>query len=395
MSETKNLHFSTRAVHAGVAKDESFNSVTTPIYPSSTFRFDKVGVTRGGFDYTRTGNPTRRAAEENIASLEGGVSGHCTATGMAACAAVLHLLKSGDHVITGHDIYGGTYRLMSTLFSGLGVEFSFVDMTRVENVRAAVRSNTKMIWVETPSNPILRIVDLKAVADIARSIGAISVADNTFLSPYFQRPIELGIDIVLHSTTKYINGHSDVVGGAIVCVDAALGQEVGFRVNALGLGEAPFDAWLVLRGVKTLGLRMERHQENAFRVAEYLAGRPEVKEVYYPGLENHPQHQLAKTQMYGFGGMVSFEMDLDQVDYEPFFSNLKLYSLAESLGGVESLIEPPWFMSHVSMPEDARRGAGITPGTVRISLGIEDPDDLVADLAQGFAVGRKLGAAAL
>lgn len=389
MAKADDLHFETRAVHTGVSKDETYASVTTPIYPTSNFRFDKVGQTRGGFDYTRSGNPTRRAAEENIASLEGGFAAHCTATGMAAVTAVLALLKAGDHVITGHDIYGGTYRLMASVIANFGIDFSFVDMTDPANVQAALKSNTKMIWVETPSNPILRIFDIAAIAGIARKAGAISVVDNTFLSPYFQRPLEFGIDIVVHSTTKYINGHSDVIGGAVVCSTEQLSQEVFFRVNALGLGEAPFDAWLVLRGVKTLALRMEAHQRNAFGLAEFLESRDEVTQVYYPGLKNHPQHELAKKQMKGFGGMLSFELDLNKVDLDTFFDNLKLYSLAESLGGVESLIEPPYNMSHLSMPEDARKAAGISPGTIRVSLGIEATEDLIADMGRALDAGRK------
>lgn len=383
------LGFNTRAVHQGVAKDEDYNSVTTPIYPTSTFRFDKVGNTRGGYDYTRVGNPTRTAAEENIAALEGGTHAFCTASGMAACTAALHLLKSGDHIIAGHDIYGGTYRLMHNVFSNLGMEFSFVDMGDPSNVRSALRPNTKMIWIETPSNPILRLVDLKAVAEIAQEAGVISLVDNTFLSPYFQRPFEWGIDLVLHSTTKYINGHSDLIGGALVCKDSKLAEEILFRINALGLGEAPFDSWLVLRGAKTLGLRMEKHQENAMKISHFLKGRPEVRKVYYPGLEEHPQYDLAKRQMYGFGGMLSFDADPGKLDLDRFFAALTLYSLAESLGGVESLVEPPWYMSHASMPEEARIRAGIGPETVRVSAGIEDADDLVKDLEAAFEAGSR------
>ena len=373
------MGFNTKAVHTGVAKDSQYQSVTTPLYPTSNFAFSDINTTTG-YDYTRSGNPTRRAAEENIAALEGGVDARCTSTGMSACTGVLHLLEAGDHVISGNDIYGGTFRLMYAVFSKMGIEFSFIDMRDPQNVSAAMRANTKMVWIETPSNPLLNIVDIEAVAAIARKNGALSVVDNTFMTPYFQKPLNLGVDIVLHSTTKYINGHSDVVGGAIVSGRTEIAERVQFNVNALGISEAPFDAWLVLRGVKTLGIRMEQHTRNAMSIADFLLGHDKIETVYYPGLPSHPGHDLAKRQMSGFGGMVSFDLKPGSMELNDFFSRLKYFTLAESLGGIESLVEAPWFMSHASMTETARREAGIRQTNVRLSVGIEDADDLLNDL---------------
>ncbi|MBD3422591.1 MAG: cystathionine gamma-synthase [Chitinivibrionales bacterium] len=373
------MKFATSCVHAGVAKDPAYNSVITPIYPTSTFAFERIGVNKG-YDYTRSGNPTRAAIEENIAALEGGLRARCTCTGMGACTIALFLLEPGAHVIAGHDIYGGAFRLMHEVFAQRGLLFSFVDMRDPENVRSTVRDETAMIWIETPSNPLLRIVDIVEVAGIARECGALSVVDNTFMTPYYQKPLELGADIVIHSTTKYLNGHSDVVGGALVAKEADLADKVAWLVNALGVGESPFDAWLVLRGTKTLSQRMQAHSRNAQALADFLSEHPAVNQVYYPGLASHPQHLLATRQMSGFGGMLSFELAIDKITPDDFFSALQYFALAESLGGVESLIEAPWHMSHASMPEPARREAGITPGTIRISAGIEDPDDLIADL---------------
>ncbi len=377
------MRFSTKAVHGGVKKDDTFNSVITPLYPSSTFYFDKIGHNKG-YDYTRSGNPTRKALEENIAGLEGGCRAFCTSTGMSAEAGVLHLLKPGDHVVAGSDIYGGTYRLMDTVFRRMGVNFTFTDMTDSAAVSAAISPATKMIWVETPSNPLLNITDIRAVAFIAKSKHILLVADNTFLSPYFQKPLELGADIVVHSTTKYLNGHSDVVGGCIVVKDEKTAEEVKFLINALGLGESPWDAWLVLRGIKTLPQRMKAHQENALAVAKFLEQHKFVLKVWYPGLESHPQYDLITKQMSGFGGIVSFELDAAKVPLDTFFGRLELYSLAESLGGVESLIESPWYMSHASMPETARIKAGLNPNIIRISVGIEDSGDLINDLEQAL-----------
>lgn len=373
----------TASVHKGVYKDKTYNSVTTPIYPTSTFYFDAIGKNKG-YDYTRSGNPTRAALEENIAELEGGIGCSATCTGMAAITATLFLLESGDHVICGDDIYGGTYRVFARAFTKMGIKFTFLNMRDLDAVRKAVTNKTKMIWIETPSNPLLNIIDIAGVVAIAKKHKLITVCDNTFLSPYFQKPFEFGVDIVLHSTTKYINGHSDVVGGAIVYKDEPTKEKIRFMVNALGVSEAPFDAWLVLRGVKTLAHRMEAHQENAMAIAQFLEKHKTVKKVYYPGLKSHPQQALIKKQMKGFGGMLAFELDTKKVTLDKFFSKLKYFSLAESLGGVESLAETPWFMSHVSMGEEGLKASGITKETVRVSVGIEDKEDLIADLDQAL-----------
>ena len=373
----------TKSVHKGVNKDKSYNSVITPIYPTSTFYFDALGKNKG-YDYTRSGNPTRAGLEENIASLEGGVGCSVTATGMAAITTMLFFLKPGDHIITGDDIYGGTYRLFDQVFSKIGYSFSFINMRDTEQVKKAVRPETKMIWIETPSNPLLNIVDIGANVKIAKKHNLISVVDNTFLSPYFQEPFALGADIVVHSTTKYINGHSDVVGGAIIYGNKKLEERGRFLVNALGVSQAPFDSWLVLRGVKTLAQRMEAHQANALAISKFLEKHRNVKKVYYPGLKSHPQQALIKKQMKGFGGMLAFELDTSKVKLDAFFKKLKYFALAESLGGVESLIESPWKMSHASMGEKALKASGITPGTIRLSAGIEDPEDLINDLAQAL-----------
>lgn len=373
----------TKAVHTGVSKDTTFNSATTPIYTSSTFRFNKLG-SHSGYDYTRTANPTRTALEENLADLEGGIGSLATATGMAAIAAVMFLLKPGDHVVTGSDIYGGTYRLFSDIFTRWGVSFSFINMMDLNEIRKAVRPETKMIWIETPSNPLLHIVDLEGTIAIAKEKKLLSVVDNTFLSPYFQKPFAFGADLIVHSTTKYLNGHSDVVGGAIIWKDAEIGKQIRFLGNAMGLGEAPFDAWLVLRGVKTLVPRMEIHQANAMKIAQFLESHPNVKKVYYPGLKSHPQQALIKKQMSGFGGMLAFELNTSRVSLDKFFSKMKLFTLAESLGGVESLIEHPGCMSHASMGEAGLAASGITPETIRVSVGIEAAEDLIAELKTGL-----------
>lgn len=377
------MHFETRCVHVGVDKDSAYLSATTPIYPSSTFRWDDLQTNRG-YDYTRSGNPTRRALEENIAALEGGIDCKATSSGMSAITAVMHLFQAGDHIIAAEDIYGGTYRLFENVFTRMGLTFSFVKMTDPESVRRALRPQTRCVWIETPSNPLLNIVDIRAVADIAHSAGAIAVADNTFLSPYLQRPFEHGVDVVIHSTTKYLNGHSDVVGGCVVTRHPEHRDRIAYVVNALGVSCSPFDAWLVLRGVKTLGPRMEAHQRGAMAVARMLAEHPRVERVYYPGLESHPGHALAKRQQYGFGAMVSLDVAGGRFDAERVLYGTRLFQLAESLGGVESLIAYPETMSHASISEAARRRAGISETTIRISVGIEHPDDLVADLRQAL-----------
>jgi len=376
-------NFETRCVHVGVNKDSAYNSATTPIYPSSTFVWDDLETNRG-YDYTRSGNPTRKALEENIASLEGGIDCKATSTGMSAITTVMHLFKPGDHVIAGNDIYGGTYRLFADVMTKMGIQFSFVDMGKLQNVQDAVTPETKCLWIETPSNPLLNLVDIAAVVEIAKRAGAITIADNTFMSPYLQRPFEFGVDIVMHSTTKYLNGHSDVVGGCVVTRHAEQAERVDYIVNALGLSCSPFDAWLVLRGVKTLGPRMEAHQRGAMAVANMLAEHPKVDRVYYPGLPDHPHHELAKRQQKGFGAMLSFDVKGDRADVEKVLYNTKYFLLAESLGGVESLISYPETMSHASMDLEARRAAGISERTIRLSVGIEHPDDLMADLKQAL-----------
>ena len=373
----------TKSVHTGVNKDSTFNSVITPIYPTSTFYFDGIGKNKG-YDYTRSGNPTRTALEQNLAELEGGVGCSVTATGMAAITAVLFYLKPGDHIVTGDDIYGGTYRLFNAVLRPMGFDFSFINMRDHKAVKEAITSKTKMVWIETPSNPLLNIIDIEAVVKLAKAKNCITVVDNTFLSPYFQKPFEFGVDIVVHSTTKYLNGHSDVVGGAIIYSNKQLEERGRYLVNALGVSEAPFDAWLVLRGVKTLVYRMEAHQTNALKVAQFLEGHKNVKKVYYPGLKSHPQQALIKKQMKGFGGMLSFELNTKKVELDAFYKKLKFFALAESLGGVESLIESPWFMSHASMGEAGLKASGITPETVRVSVGIEAPEDLIADLGNAL-----------
>lgn len=377
------MQFQTRCVHTGVDKDPAYNSVITPIYPTSTFYWDDLQSHRG-FDYTRSGNPTRSALEENLASLEGGTQCRATSTGMSAIAAIMHLFGPGDHIIAGHDIYGGTFRLFHDVYAARGLQFSFVDMGELDNIRDELQPNTKAIWIETPSNPLLRVVDIAGIVEVASEAGAITVADNTFLSPYLQRPLELGVDIVMHSTTKYLNGHSDVVGGCIITRDDEHSEQISYMVNALGVACSPFDAWLVLRGLKTLGPRMEAHQRGAMAVAELLAAHPRVETVYYPGLPTHPQHALAKKQQDGFGAMLSFDVRGDRSDVERIVAGLELFYLAESLGGVESLVSYPETMSHASMNLQARRNAGISERTIRVSIGIEDPADLVADMQQAL-----------
>lgn len=380
-SQTNKL--STSCVHAGVRKDDTFNAVITPIYATSTFAFEAPGKTKG-HDYSRTSNPTRSALEECLAELEGGARAVATSTGMAAETTILHLLPPGSHVIAGNDIYGGTYRLFDQVLSQRALSFSFVDMRDLGVVRKAWRPETRAVWIETPSNPLLNLVDIAAVSAIAKEGGAWSIVDNTFLSPVFQRPFELGADVVIHSTTKYLNGHSDVVGGAVITREADLGAEVAAMVNNLGTCCSPFDAWLVLRGIKTLPLRMKQHEANAMKLAAWLEAHPEVERVYYPGLPSHPQRELAARQMSGFGGMLSFDIRGGAKRAFEVVGRLTLYAFAESLGGVESLIEHPDSMSHASMTVEARRAAGITESNLRVSVGIEDADDLIADMAQAF-----------
>lgn len=378
------MKFETLAIHAGHGPDPAYGAVMPPIYQVSTFAFKGVGQP-GPYDYTRSGNPTRKALEDCLAALEGGTHGFAVATGMAAETTVLGLLEAGDHIVVHDDLYGGTYRLMTSVAAKSGVAVEFVNLRDLEALRAAVRPETKLIWTETPTNPMMNLLDLAAIAEIARGKGVLTLCDNTFLSPYFQRPLELGIDIVMHSTTKYINGHSDVVGGALIVKDAELAARLAFLQNALGVSEAPFDCFLVLRGVKTLALRMEAHHRNGLAVARFLEAHPKIEKVFHPFLESHPQHELAKRQMGGCGGTFSFKVKGGETETLKLLGLVKIFTLAESLGGVESLIEHPWTMTHASMPEDARAAAGITGNLIRISVGLEHPDDLIADLEQALA----------
>ncbi len=373
------MRFSTLTIHAGVDKDSAFNSVTTPLYQTSTFRFLEPGKT-SGYDYTRTANPTRAALEENIAALEGGTTAAAVATGMAAVTTALHFLKSGDHILCTHDCYGGTERLFRAYQETFGIAIEWVDMADLANVRKAMRPTTRALWIETPSNPLLRIIDIAALTNLAHENGALAFVDNTFLSPYFQRPFEFGVDVIVHSTTKYLNGHSDVVGGAVVVRSQPHSEKLRFLSNALGQGASPFDCWLVLRGIKTLVPRMKAHEHNAATVAEYLARHKNVSKVYYPGLASHPGHELAKRQQRGFGGMVSFEVDGSEREVNHVLRTMRVFTLAESLGGVESLVEHPVTMSHGSMQPSRREAAGINARVIRLSVGIEDEADLIEDL---------------
>ena len=355
----------------------------TPIYQTSTFVFEDVGKTKG-YDYSRTANPTRKALEDTIAVLEGGKAGSAFATGMAAETTVMHLLKQGDHVISQEDLYGGTYRLFEYVMRNFGLEFTFVRMDDSNEIEAAMRPNTRMIWIETISNPLLNVVDIGMIADIAKKHGLITVADNTLPSPYLVRPLEYGIDLVVHSTTKYLNGHCDVVGGAVVSANDELAERVRFLSNAMGTCASPFDCWLVLRGIKTLPIRMMQHNKNAAEIAAFLERHPKVKRVYYPGLKSHPHHKLAKKQMKGFGGMVSFEIFGGAKAVKSFLREVKVFSLAESLGGVDSLAEHPATMSHASMRESFRKKVGITGDLIRLSIGLENIDDLKEDLEKAL-----------
>jgi cystathionine gamma-synthase len=381
--EEHGMRLQTRTVHVGVDKDTAYNSIITPIYQTSTFRFEDIGVTRG-YDYTRTANPTRTALEENIASLEGGQGASVVATGMSAITTVLHLFRPGDHIVCTHDCYGGTERILRTYQEQFNIGVSYADLRSVDALRKALRPNTKAVWIETPSNPLLNVLDIRALSEVAHAVGAHAVVDNTFLSPYNQRPFEHGADIIVHSTTKYLNGHSDVVGGAIVVKEAEVLERIKYLANALGQGASPFDSWLVLRGIKTLVPRMRLHESNARAVAEFLNTHPSVSRVYYPGLPDHPQHELARRQQDGFGGMVSFEVrgGIDEVNH--LLRGVRIFALAESLGGIESLIDHPVTMTHASMDPDLRARAGINPQVIRLSVGIEHIDDLLEDLDRGL-----------
>jgi len=378
-----NAGFSTICVHAGQEPDPSTGAVITPIYQTSTYRQDALGEHKG-FEYARTQNPTRRVLEANLAAIEGGKAAFAFASGMAAESAVMTLLQTGDHVVVTDNTYGGTYRLFERILRKYQLDFTYVDTSDIDEIRAAFRPATKMLFLETPTNPVLKLTDLAAACQVAHEHGVFVVVDNTFASPYVQRPIELGADIVVHSTTKFLNGHSDSVGGVAIAMRDDHIEWLQFVQNAEGAILGPMDAWLVLRGTKTLPLRMERHNHNAQAIAEYLEAHPKVTRVFYPGLASHPQHALAKRQMRGFGGLISFELgSLERA--RTFLNSLELLILAESLGGVETLISHPATMTHASVPPERRVHLGIGDDMVRVSVGIEDVDDLTADLAQALA----------
>jgi cystathionine gamma-lyase len=376
------MKFETKVIHAGQEPDPQTGAVMTPIYATSTYAQSSPGAHKG-YDYARTRNPTRDVLEACLAELESGHAGFAFASGMAAIATVLELLDAGSHVVAMHDLYGGSYRIFEKVRKrSAGLQASFVDLSRIEELEKAIQPNTRMLWIESPTNPLLKLVDLQAVSAIARKRGLLTVCDNTFASPYIQRPLEHGFDIVVHSTTKYLNGHSDVIGGAaIIKRDSTLKEKLGFLQNALGSVPSPFDAFLTLRGIKTLALRMERHCHNAMQIAGWLEKHPKIEKVFYPGLASHPQHALARRQMDGrYGGMVTAVLKGGLKRSRRFLERCKLFTLAESLGGVESLIEHPAIMTHASLPEDVRAELGIDEGLVRLSVGIENVDDLIAEL---------------
>ena len=384
--DTRAHRFATRVIHGGQRPDPQTGAVMPPIYATSTYVQSSPGVHKG-YEYSRTANPTRDALQAAVANLEGGAAGFAFASGMAATSTVLELLDSGSHIVAMHDLYGGSYRIMQNVRRrSAGHEVSFVDLTKPAALEEAIRPNTRLVWVETPTNPLLQLVDLSAIAQIARRRGLLSVCDNTFATPFIQRPLEHGFDIVVHSTTKYLNGHSDAIGGAaVVRADASLQERLGYLQNAVGSVSGPFDSFLTLRGIKTLALRMERHCANARAIAEFLEGHPRVQKVYYPGLASHPQHELAKRQMKGgYGGIVTAVLRGSLDDARRMLERCELFALAESLGGVESLIEHPGLMTHASLPPEMRASLGISDGLIRLSVGVEDVNDLSADLRQAL-----------
>ena len=375
--------FATLAVHAGQTPDPTTGAIMTPVYQTSTYVQPELGR-HLGYEYARTHNPTREALERNVAALEGGTHGIAFASGLAATDTVAKLWSAGDHIVCGEGVYGGTFRLFSKVFARLGMEFSFVDSGNLDEIRAAMRPNTRMVHVETPTNPMMRISDIAGAAEIAHAGGAVLCVDNTFASPYNQNPLALGADVVLHSTTKYINGHSDMVGGMLITSSDDLHERLRFLQNAAGGVPGPWDSWLALRGTKTLHLRMQAHNANGQRIAEWLDAHDKVKQVFYPGLPSHPQHELAKSQMRGFTGMISVELGTME-RARAFVNNVRIFALAESLGGVESLIGHPALMTHASVPEERRVAMGLSDALVRLSCGVEDADDLIADLEQALA----------
>jgi cystathionine beta-lyase/cystathionine gamma-synthase len=377
------MHFDTLTIHGSKSPDPAYGAVMTPVYLSSTYAFKKVGEP-GPYDYARSGNPTRAELEDTLARLDGGVKGFAFTTGMAAEATVLALLSAGDHLIVHDDLYGGTYRLVTEVCHRQGIAVEFVNLRNDLAFRAAIRPNTKAVWFESVTNPLLNVIDVEPLVRVCRERKILTICDNTFLSPSFFRPLSQGVDIVLHSTTKYINGHSDVVGGAIVVSEPELAKQVGFLQNALGTCASPFDCFLVLRGIRSLPLRMARHHESALAIAEWLQKHPKVSKVHHPGLASHSDHALASRQFSGYGGTFSFRISGGVSSVRNFLEALKLFTLAESLGGVESLVEHPWTMTHVAMPEAVRVKTGITDDLVRISIGLEHVSDLIADLQQAF-----------
>lgn len=382
-NSSQELGFATRAIHAGQQPDPTTGAIMTPVYMTSTFVQESPGVHKG-WEYSRSHNPTRKAYENCLASLENGKFGFAFASGCAASTTLMQMLKQGDHVIAGDDMYGGTFRLFDKVLKNNGLEFSYVDLTNPDNFGKAVKPNTKLVWLETPTNPTLKLVDIKKISAAAKAKNIIVVVDNTFMSPYYQRPLDLGADLVVHSATKYIGGHSDVVGGAVVTSRADLAEKIAFLSNSMGGIQGPFDSFMCLRSLKTLPLRMKAHQENAVAIAKFLEAHPKVEKTIYPGLSSHPQHQLAKEQMSGFGGMITFHIKGGLEAARKFLESVQVFALAESLGGVESLIEHPAIMTHASVPPENRKALGIDDSLIRLSVGVEDLGDLLADLKYAF-----------
>lgn len=375
--------FATKAIHVGQEPDPLTGAVSVPIYPTSTYVQEEIGKHKG-YEYARVSNPTRDRLETNLAALEGGFAAKVFASGMAAINAVITMLKAGDHVVAGHNLYGGTPRLFNQVFANFGVGFSYIDTSDAANVERAIQKNTRIVFLETPTNPLMELCDLRAISDLCHRHGIEVVVDNTFMSPYFQRPMELGADMVVHSTTKFLNGHSDGLGGVVVCTKPAQAEKLAFLQKAAGAILSPFECWLILRGVKTLAVRMEQHDRSGRKVAEFLSRHKKVQKVFYPGLPDHPQHGLAKRQMSGFGSMIAFETG-SLANANKMLRKVRVCSLAESLGGVETLISHPATMTHAAVGEEGRRKIGITDGMVRISVGIEDVDDILNDLDQALA----------
>jgi cystathionine gamma-lyase len=380
----KEFGFETRAIHAGQVPDPSTGAIMTPVYLTSTYVQASPGVDKG-YDYSRAGNPTRKAYEDCIANLESGKFGFAFASGCAAATTALQLLSAGDHVIASDDMYGGTFRLMDKVVQRNGVQFSYVDLTNVENFKAAIKPNTKMVWIETPTNPTMKLVDIKKTAAAAKAKNILSIVDNTFMSPYFQRPLELGADMVLHSTTKFVGGHSDMIGGALIVNDEELAKNISFLSKSMGGIASPFDAYIAMRSLKTLALRMRQHDANGREVAKFLEKHPKVARVAYPGLASHPQHALAKEQMHGFGGMITIYLKGGIAESRRMLEAVQVFALAESLGGVESLIEHPAIMTHASIPPEQRKALGIDDSMIRLSVGVENVEDLLRDLTNALS----------